>query len=394
MTPDTTRYTEVARILHWLIAGLIVLNFILHELAEEAATDAAELALWANHKSVGMTVLMLAVIRLAWRLTHKVPDLPPAMPGWQVLVSKATHMILYALIFIMPLSGWLYSSAETYSVSWFNLFVFPDLVWDNESLAEVMEESHEIASKLLFVLALLHIIAAFKHALFDRDGVLSRMSSVLSVGLFIVAIGGGLALLNVTSSPAPAGVAATAQTPAQVPAVDSVRPVDTTLPLWTLDYSQSSITFTAEQAGAPFTGTWPAWTAEIRFSPENPAASSAEVHVDVTRPATGDENRDGTMASAEWFDSAAHPEVRYHTIDITPVADGAFSATGMLRIRNSEYPVVLSFSHQRNGATEVITGTAQLDRLALNLGTGDWADTSQVGQAVQVDFKVTRAAGS
>jgi polyisoprenoid-binding protein YceI len=192
----------------------------------------------------------------------------------------------------------------------------------------------------------------------------------------------------VQSPPAPAASSAVPEVPEQATSVD------TTLPLWTIDYGESSITFVAEQAGAPFTGTWPAWSAEIRFAPENPAAGSAQVRVDVTQPATGDENRDGTMASTEWFDSVTHPEVLYRTIDITPRTEGGYSATGMLRIRNAEYPVVLSFEHLLDDATEVITGTAMLDRLALNLGTGEWADTSQVGQAVRVDFKVVRAAGS
>lgn len=397
MSTESARYTEVARILHWLIAGLIVLNFILHELAEEAGSDAAELALWANHKSVGMTVLMLAVIRLLWRLTHKVPALPDTMPAWQQVSSNIAHFILYALIFIMPLSGWLYSSAETYSVSWFNLFVFPDLVWDNDALAEVFEESHEIGAKVLFVVALLHVAAAFKHALFDKDGVLTRMSSMVSVGLFVVAIAGGLALLNVNSAPAPAtnatestdAAAAEAAVEAPLPAVVQV---DTTLPLWSIDYSQSNITFSAEQAGAPFTGTWPAWTAEIRFDPANPSASSAIVRVDVTKPATGDANRDGTLSAAEWFDSANHPEVLYRSIDITSDGGDAFRATGMLRIRNREYPVILSFKHSLSAGASVIEGRADLDRLALDLGTGEWADTTQVGQAVALNFKVTGAA--
>jgi cytochrome b561 len=390
ITAPNATYTEVARILHWLIAGLIVLNYVLHELAEEAVSDAAELALWANHKSVGMTAFMLAVIRLIWRLTHKAPDLPASMSGWQVMVSKITHMVLYTLIFLVPLFGWLYSSASAYSVSWFNLFVFPDLVWDNESLAEVFEECHEIAAKVMFLIASLHILAALKHALLDRDGVFSRMSSVASVSLFVITFGGGILWLNVKPA-TPAEVAATAPvTESATPTVST--PVDTTLPLWTIDYDRSSISFTAEQAGAPFTGTWPAWEADIRFDAGNPDASSAQVLVDVTRAATGDDNRDGTLSSPEWFDSTAHPEVRYHTIAINTVEGGGFSATGMLRIRDTEYPVLLAFTHAKEDGRDVILGTAALDRLALNLGTGDWADTAQVGQHVQVKIKVTRTA--
>jgi polyisoprenoid-binding protein YceI len=242
----------------------------------------------------------------------------------------------------------------------------------------------------MFLIASLHILAALKHALLDRDGVFSRMSSVASVSLFVITFGGGILWLNVKPA-TPAEVAATAPvTESATPTVST--PVDTTLPLWTIDYDRSSISFTAEQAGAPFTGTWPAWEADIRFDAGNPDASSAQVLVDVTRAATGDDNRDGTLSSPEWFDSTAHPEVRYHTIAINTVEGGGFSATGMLRIRDTEYPVLLAFTHAKEDGRDVILGTAALDRLALNLGTGDWADTAQVGQHVQVKIKVTRTA--
>jgi cytochrome b561/polyisoprenoid-binding protein YceI len=391
---SSQRYTEVARILHWLIAGLIVVNFILHELAEEAVNDAQELALWANHKSVGMTVLMLAVIRLVWRFTHAVPPLPPSMPRWQVLASQVSHFALYGLIFALPMFGWLYSSAESYSVSWFNLFVFPDLVWDNKELAEVFEEGHEIAASIMFYLALLHILAALKHALYDRDGVLSRISSTVSVTLFVIAIVAGVTVLNAQPAAPDAAVEPAAESTPEPAAAEpaAATSVDTTLPAWTIDHARSAIQFTAEQAGAPFTGTWPAWSAEIRFSPDNLAASSAQVEVDVTRAPTGDNDRDSTLGGAEWFDSTNHPSVLFRSIDITADAAGGYTATGMLRIRNREYPVLLTFIHNIVDGEQVLEGKTTLDRLALDLGTGEWADTTQIGQSVELTFKVTGTA--
>jgi cytochrome b561 len=125
------RYSALARYLHWAVAGLIVLQFVLAQWAEhaqETGRDLHALALLANHKSVGMTVLMLGVARLLWRWRRPPPPLPDAMGRWQVRAAHAGHGLLYGLLFALPITGWLTSSASAYSVSWFNLFTFPDLV--------------------------------------------------------------------------------------------------------------------------------------------------------------------------------------------------------------------------------------------------------------------------
>ncbi len=392
MSATTPRYHEVARLLHWLIAGLIVLQYVLAEMAEEATSDLQELALMANHKSVGMTVLMLAIVRVIWRFTHTVPPLPATMPRWQVRASSLSHALLYGLIFALPITGWLFSSATAYSVSWFNVFAFPDLIGGSESRADVLEEVHEILANVLFFVALIHILAALKHGLFDRDGVLSRMSSWLSIGLFLVAIAVGILLLAVpapSTVPSASGVSVEPATrsPDQVaPAAPEM--IDTTLPLWNIDTSMSYIRFTANQAGAHFTGTWPQWSADIRFDPDNLAASSARVRVDTTSPATGDSERDATLVKPEWFDSSLHPEVIFRSIAIFADETGGYVATGTLRIRNSEHPVRLTFTHKRQDGKDTIAGVVNLDRIELGVGTGEWTDTSWVGQDVKVEFQV------
>ena len=392
MTTTTTRYHEVARLLHWLIAGLILLQYALASMAEDAASDLQELGLLANHKSVGMTILMLAIVRVMWRLTHAVPALPVSMPRWQVRASNFSHALLYFLIFGLPLSGWLLSSSNTYSVSWFNVFVFPDLISGNENRAELLQDVHETLAKTLFALALLHILAALKHGLFDRDGVLGRMSSWLSIGLFGVAFIVGVSLLSVPA-PTEHETTSASNTIAAPHVADPIAPaapvmIDTTLGLWTIDQSQSYLKFTADQAGAPFTGSWQRWDAGIRFDPTNLAASSARVRVDAASPATGDNERDATLLKPEWFDSSAHPEVIFRSIGIFAAETGGYMATGTLRIRNNEYPIRLSFSHQHVDGKDTITGSVDLDRIELGIGTREWTDTSWVGQHVKVEFQV------
>lgn len=176
--PALVRYGGVAQTLHWLIAGLIVVQFVLANLAE-AAQDAGSLlgalTWFARHKSVGMTILMLACMRLAWRLAHPAPPLPAAMPAWERVAARISHVLLYALLFAMPISGWLMSSSANFPVSWFGLFTWPDLVAADAGRKELFETVHEGQSKGLFALAVLHVAAALKHHIHDRDDVFVRM---------------------------------------------------------------------------------------------------------------------------------------------------------------------------------------------------------------------------
>jgi len=176
--PSNKSYTSTAKMLHWLVAGLVVVQFVLANLAERAedADDAVrELALFANHRSVGITILALVIIRLLWRWRNPAPRLPETMPRWQLTASKISHWSLYGILLVMPISGWLMSSAAEVSVSWFNVVQLPDFVAPNHDLHEIFEEIHELLATLLFVIASLHILAALKHGLFDKDGVLQRM---------------------------------------------------------------------------------------------------------------------------------------------------------------------------------------------------------------------------
>jgi cytochrome b561 len=122
-----TRYGAVAQGFHWLIAALIVVQFTLAWSADDLPLGARKLALLARHKSFGMTILMLATLRLLWRLFNRPPELPVGMSTIERRLARATHVLFYVLLFIMPLTGWMMSSAKNYSVSWFDQFTWPNL---------------------------------------------------------------------------------------------------------------------------------------------------------------------------------------------------------------------------------------------------------------------------
>ena len=173
---NTTRaWGAVSKTLHWLIVLLIISQWLIAEHADDLPNGAAKLRTLDLHKSIGMTVFMLAIIRLVWRLANPVPSLDGLAKGWERFAASFSHLALYALIFAMPITGWLMSSAHAYSVSWFHLFQWPDLLQPDHELAERLESLHKLLFKILVGVAVLHVLGALKHHFIDRNEVLKRM---------------------------------------------------------------------------------------------------------------------------------------------------------------------------------------------------------------------------
>jgi len=168
------RYGYVAQTLHWAIVGLLIVQVTLGKIADDLPRGLEKLALLARHKSVGITILALAVVRLAWRWIDHPPPLPP-MPRWQHIAARLNHWLLYGLLFALPLTGWMMSSASNYPVSWFGLVQLPDLVAPDHDFKELMDRVHKTLVNVLFTLAALHVAAALKHQFLDRNRLLARM---------------------------------------------------------------------------------------------------------------------------------------------------------------------------------------------------------------------------
>ena len=169
------RYTPAAVGLHWLIALLIAGGFGLGWYMTELPLSPAKLKYYAWHKWIGVSVFLLALLRAGWRLAHPPPALPAGMPYWQLRASAWSHALLYLMIFVLPLSGWLYSSASGYTVVYLKLVPLPDLVGKDKELAGLLRELHELLGWLLLAVLTLHVAAALKHQFLDRDGLMGRM---------------------------------------------------------------------------------------------------------------------------------------------------------------------------------------------------------------------------
>lgn len=165
----------VALGLHWLIAALILAQFVIGSIAEEMKLTPAKLDLFVWHKSIGVTVLLLAVLRLAWRLGNPPPAPPPGTPAWEQRLAAAAHALLYALIFAVPISGWWVSDASRVPFKAFFAVPMPDFIATDRALQETAAEVHEALMQALLVVVIVHIAAALRHHFLLRDDVLRRM---------------------------------------------------------------------------------------------------------------------------------------------------------------------------------------------------------------------------
>ena len=175
LAEEGARYTWPAQGLHWIIAllifGLFPLGLYMHGLP----LSVLKIKLYAWHKWFGITVLLLVVLRMLWRATHRPPPLPASVPRWQQGVAEWMHGVLYGLILFIPISGWALSSAAGVPVVWWGVWKLPNLVPTNPALAHLLVGVHVTLNYTLAALVAVHVAAALKHQFIDHDGVLSRM---------------------------------------------------------------------------------------------------------------------------------------------------------------------------------------------------------------------------
>ncbi len=178
--PSTTaasRYSRGAMVFHWAIAILIVLNFAGAFVAEDLPKPEAAQIMGA-HKAMGITILILSIGRLVWRITKPVPPLSAGLKVWEVTLAKVTHALLYFLMIAIPASGWIMHSAYSGGkpVSFFGLFSYPGLPLAQDKVTGgLFYEVHEVMAFAMLALLALHLVGALKHQFIDRNGSIWRM---------------------------------------------------------------------------------------------------------------------------------------------------------------------------------------------------------------------------
>ncbi|MBI2308854.1 MAG: cytochrome b [Rhodocyclales bacterium] len=174
MTP-AARYTRTAIALHWLMALLLLGLFAVGLYMTGLKLSPQKLQIYSWHKWAGVSAFLLVLLRLGWRLGHRPPAPPATMPRWQQLAGEGAHHLLYLLMIVIPLSGWLMSSAKGFQTVWFGVLPLPDLLAKDKELGDLLATVHQGLSYGFAALVLAHTGAALKHHLVDRDDVLVRM---------------------------------------------------------------------------------------------------------------------------------------------------------------------------------------------------------------------------
>ena len=361
------RWGALARLFHWVIVLMLIGQFIMAELAEDLPLGMEKIALLARHKSVGITILLLAVLRLGWRALNPTPR-APAGARWEHALARGAHVALYGLLFAMPLSGWMMSSAKNYPVSWFNVLPLPNLVPVSESIYEFMHETHELLATTLIVIAAAHVLGALRHHFIKRDDVLKRM---------LWAATGASLLLGASAAPTEA-----ATTPAAGPTGATQS--------WRFQPTGSTLTFVFEQAGAATEGRFGQFNATLLQPIEATARGTLSVTVDLASLATGDAQRDTLLRGADLFDVAKHPKAEFKVAALAPAQHGRVMLDGMLTLRGVSKRLRIAATLQPDVTarprTVILQGETTLNRLDFGIGQGEWKSTEWVANAVKVRF--------
>ncbi|MBL8537848.1 MAG: cytochrome b/b6 domain-containing protein [Hyphomonadaceae bacterium] len=442
MSARAQRYSVVAIVLHWAIAiailAMIPLGWWMGDALEAPDTRAQAIAAFQLHKSIGLTVLALSVVRLGWRLMNPGPALPDTMKGWERAAARATHGLFYVLMIAMPLTGWLYVSTA-WSVDdgrplevptvYFGLFQAPHLFGlsalpeaSRAAIASVLEFGHSKMAWGALVLTALHIGAALKHQLVDKDGVLGRMvpgapdgasapagsarTFGLLAGFLAIGVAAAAALWAFSTPPARAPSGAEQSIGSEeTTAEDALAPPPTadslpaangahvTVAVWRVDRGASSITFSGTHAGVPFEGRFSRWRADIAFSADDLDHSTAVVTVETASASDGVPLHDNSLPQEEWFDVTRFPTAVFHAAAFRERGERAYEARGALTIKDRTFEVRLPFTLSISGDRAVMDGSATISREDANLGMRSDPDAEYVSEdiIVRVHVEAVRA---
>jgi len=353
-SPD--HWGPISQLLHWLIVALIAVQAALGLSGRLLPLGAEKLAVLARHKSVGITILGLAAVRLLWRWLNPTPALPSNLKAHERFLARFTHTALYVLLFAIPVSGWIMSSARGFPVSWFNLLRLPDLVPKSGTLYDAMVSTHAVLAIALALTVALHVAGALKHHFVLKDDTLRRMLPFRRRTTLAVAVG-------VMLVPGAARAAA--------PAYTSVA-------------AQSALTYTFRQAGADNQGRFKSFAVSF-----DPAAGRLDVVIDMRSYDTGDPQRNDTLGGKDFFDVAQYPQSKFIASHIDRTATG-YAATGSLTLRGVTHQITVPFTWRattvQGHSVGYLSGQTTLRRLDFGVGQGQWRSTGFLDDEVEVRY--------
>lgn len=400
----STRYSHVAIVLHWLIAVLIIAMLAAGKFMtslEETSALRFDLTQW--HKSFGLTLLLLSVFRLVWRLTHRPPAPATIRPAWERFAASLTHFLFYFLLLFLPISGWLMVSASPLNISTFlfDLVRVPHLpiastASNRAELAELFNTFHEYASGILIVLLLLHIAAALRHQFGLKDAVLTRMTPDFSDGRFadgarllsgilFVAVAGTWLLSTAekhSTSVTGGSVAASKNTETVTTNAGDENSDSSTQ--GAPDWVPAKVNYTMVVMGDELQGSFSEARVQAQIDTTNPQNSILNAVVQTGSGSTGSPQIDDSLPGADWFHVALFPEASFNASTFESVGSEEIKVTGKLTIRNVTNEI--SFPLTINEETGDASGGFTINRLDFKVGASEQPDDSHAAFNVLIEF--------
>lgn len=420
-------YSVIAIVLHWLIAAAIIFQVIIAWRMHGGKTPEG-FALIQLHKSIGITVLLLSLVRLGWRLANPPPPLPASMPGWERGLAKAAHIGLYVIMIGLPLTGWIMVSTSKIQVP---TVLFGAIPWPHvPGLGHLTgaaktawngfgHEGHEILAWGAYLLVGLHVAGALKHQFFDRDAPIlahmapgaksgrwlePRLIAIATVVLGVVAAGYAVKpqppaskplppppqmVEEVPAAPAAPVAVATAGPVAAAASTEAAVPTAAAEPsAWAVNQG-STLGFATSWSGTAIEGRFDRWRADIKFSPEALDKSKVSVSIDLASAVTGDGQRDESIKGSDWFDVASHAKATFTATRFEKTGENRYVAIGNLNLRGVSKPLRLPFTLKIEGDKARVSGVTSLDRTAFGVGQGEWKSTDQIPADVKVSINLT-----
>lgn len=411
------RYSKGAMILHWLIAFALAFELALGFSMPHGPEG---FALFQLHKSVGITILLLTLIRIGWRATHSRP--PAVEHGLTHTLANAVHIGFYAFMLLAPLTGWAVVSTSRLSVPTmlYGVVPLPHLPLP-AGISEAAEETHELLAWVGIALFVLHVAGAIRHEVLLRRALLERMApsrltgallGIAVVALFFItgtyvagnnaqerdedAPAGAAAPLTEAAAPAPAAPAAepeaspsveptpeaTETTAAAEPSEAATAPAGPP-PVWTIA-SGGRLGFSVGNGGEAITGSFARWGGKIAFDPENPEKADIRIDIDLSSASVGDATQDGMLKGEEYFNADKASQAVFRASSARKTGANSYSAKGTLRLKGVTRPQTISFRLSGTGMKRHVEGNATIARAPFNIGTG--ATGSDLAPNVAVSF--------
>ena len=420
------RYSKGAIALHWLIAlalaGEIALGFAMPK-------DASGFAEYQLHKSVGITILLLSLVRLGWRLTHKPPA--PLEGGVTGLLASAVKLGFYVFMIAMPLTGWALVSSDPIDVPTvlFGVVPLPHLPL-GEGWNELAEEAHEWLAWGGLALFALHVAGALRHHFLLKDTLLARMGS--SAGVVLALLGLTLALglavlfgvaqdrelqiepparetapvVEATPSPSPTPATEESASEEAVPegedelaeeaAAEEAEEPEAAAPepaapppSWTIQPG-GALRFSVNNAGTALNGSFGNWRGDIVMDPEAPESAAITITVDLASASLGDATQDSMLSGTDFFDTSSFPQATWRSTSVRRVSGNRYEADGMLSLKGASRSQRIAFTLGGSGNARSVEGRATIDRNAFGVGTGSSAENLAGSVQVSFAFDATR----